>query len=134
MARNVAVIGSRVGAAQTAPTLAELGVEVTLITPDNSFGPDSDAGIADTDYADNLRLWPLLLRAASHPLVTLYTNSRVEDIKGKQGKFTIKAIKQPRYVPEDRCSRCGRCEEACSVKIRSLVNGKKLVQKALHAH
>ena len=133
MARNVAVIGSSIGAAQAALTLAELGVEVSLITPDNSFGPDSVAGISDTSYADNLRLWPLLLRAASHPLVTLYTNSRVQDIKGKQGKFTIKAVKQPRYVSEDLCSSCGRCEEACSVKIRSLVNGKKLVHSAIHA-
>jgi NADPH-dependent glutamate synthase beta subunit-like oxidoreductase/NAD-dependent dihydropyrimidine dehydrogenase PreA subunit len=133
MARNVAVIGSSIGAAQAALTLAELGVEVSLITTKNSFGPNSVAGISDSNDADNIRLWPLLLRAASHPLVTLYTNSQVKDIKGKQGKFTIKAIKQPRYVREDLCSSCGRCEEACSVKIRSLVNGQKLIHSAIHA-
>ncbi|MBM3156150.1 MAG: 4Fe-4S dicluster domain-containing protein [Chloroflexi bacterium] len=132
MAGNVAVIGSGIGAAQAALTLAELGVEVSLITPENSFGPDSDS-FSDASYADSLRLWPLLLRAASHPLVTLYTNSRVEDIKGKQGKFTIRATKQPRYVRENLCSSCGRCEEACSVKVRSLVNGQKLVHSAIHA-
>ncbi|HUV52520.1 MAG TPA: FAD-dependent oxidoreductase, partial [Dehalococcoidia bacterium] len=134
MARNVAVIGSSIGAAQAALTLAELGVEVALITTSASFGPETIASSAnDSNSEDMLRLWPLLLRAASHPLVTLFTNSQVKDIKGKQGKFTIKAIKQPRYVREDLCSSCGRCEEACSVKIRSLVNGQKLVHSAIHA-
>jgi NADPH-dependent glutamate synthase beta subunit-like oxidoreductase/NAD-dependent dihydropyrimidine dehydrogenase PreA subunit len=134
MARSVSVIGGDVGAAQAALSLAEMGVEVSLITPSTSFGLDTSAdNVSSASSQDMLRIWPLLLRAASHPLVTLYTNSQVEAIRGKQGKFTIRAIRQPRYVREDLCTSCGRCGEACSVKIRSLLEGQKVTHSAIHA-
>jgi NADPH-dependent glutamate synthase beta subunit-like oxidoreductase len=131
MARRVAVIGSDAGAAQAALSLAEMGVEVALITPATSLGLDSS--VPGSSSQNMLHIWPLLLRAASHPLVTLYTNSRVEAIRGNQGKFTIRATKQPRYVREDLCTSCGRCGEACSVKVHSLVDGQKVTHSAIHA-
>jgi len=131
MARSVAVIGSDAGAAQAALSLAEIGVEVALITPATSLGLDNS--VPNASSQDTLHIWPLLLRAASHPLVTLYTNSRVEAIRGKQGKFTIRAIRRPRYVREDLCTSCGRCAEACSVKIHSLLEGQKVTHSAIHA-
>ncbi len=133
MARKVAVIGSNIGAAQAAFTLAEMGAEVALITSSTSLGLDTSASDSPVNTQDLLRIWPLLLRAASHPRVTLYTNSDVEAISGKQGKFTIKAIKKPRYVRENLCSSCGRCEEACSVKMPSTVDGQKVIHSAIHA-
>jgi len=131
MARSVAVIGSDAGAAQAALSLAEMGVEVALITPATSLGLDNS--VPSSSSQDMLHIWPLLLRAASHPLVTLYTNSRVEAIRGKQGKFTIRATRQPRYVREDLCTSCGRCGEACSVKVHSLLEGQKVTHSAIHA-
>lgn len=131
MARSVAVIGSDAGAAQAALSLAEMGAEVALVTPATSLGLDN--GVSSSSSQDMFRIWPLLLRAASHPLVTLYTNSRVEAIRGKQGKFTIRATKQPRYVREELCTSCGRCSEACSVKIYSLLEGQKITHSAIHA-
>jgi NADPH-dependent glutamate synthase beta subunit-like oxidoreductase/NAD-dependent dihydropyrimidine dehydrogenase PreA subunit len=131
MARNVAVIGGDAGAAQTALSLAEMGVEVALVTTATSLG--SGNSVPSATSRDMLRIWPLLLRAASHPRVTLYTNSRVEAIRGKQGKFAIRAVRQPRYVREDLCTSCGRCSEACSVKIRSPLEGQKIVHSAIHA-
>jgi NADPH-dependent glutamate synthase beta subunit-like oxidoreductase/formate hydrogenlyase subunit 6/NADH:ubiquinone oxidoreductase subunit I len=131
MARKVAVIGGDAGAAQAALSLAEMGVEVSLITSATSLGLDSSVPSASSQ--DMLHIWPLLLRAASHPLVSLHTNSQVEEIKGKRGKFTIRVVRQPRYVREDLCTSCGRCSEACSVKIRSLLEGQKTVHSAIHA-
>jgi len=131
MARSVAVIGGDAGAAQAALTLAEMGLEVALVTSATSLGLDNSVPSASSP--DMLRIWPLLLRAASHPLVTLYTNSQVEAIRGKQGKFTIRAIRQPRYVREDLCTSCGRCGESCSVKIRSSLEGQKIIHSAIHA-
>jgi NADPH-dependent glutamate synthase beta subunit-like oxidoreductase/NAD-dependent dihydropyrimidine dehydrogenase PreA subunit len=131
MAENVAVIGSSAGAAQAALTLAELGIKVSLITSSPSLGLDSIS--RDSNLATKLRLWPLLLRAATHPLVTLYTNCQVDAIRGKPGNFVIKGMRHPRYVNEELCSSCGRCEEACSVKIRSHVDGQKLVHSAIHS-
>ena len=34
---------------------------------------------------------------------------------------------------EDLCSSCGRCEEACSVKMPSMVDGQKVIHSAIHA-
>lgn len=133
MARRIAVIGSNIGVAQSALTLAEMGAEVALITPCPSLGLEAATGNSKVSSQDLLRIWPLLLRAASHPRVTLYTGSQIEAIRGKQGKFTIRATRQPRYVREDLCTSCGCCEEACSVKITSLVDSQKVIHSAIHA-
>ncbi len=125
------MIGGDAGAAQAALTLAEIGVEVALVTSATSLGLDNS--VPGASSPDMLRIWPLFLRAASHPLVTLYTNSRVEAIGGKPGEFTIKATRQPRYVRDDLCTSCGRCGESCSVKMRSTLAGQKIIHSAIHA-
>jgi len=134
MAKGIAVIGSSVGAAQAALTLAELGIEVKVITPSTALGLNSPiARASDTSSEDIARIWPLLLRAASHPLVTVHTNTEVRTVTGRQGKFTVRATKNPRYVHTDLCTSCGRCEEACSVKVISLLDGHRKAHSAIHA-
>jgi NADPH-dependent glutamate synthase beta subunit-like oxidoreductase/Na+-translocating ferredoxin:NAD+ oxidoreductase RNF subunit RnfB len=131
MARSVAVIGSDAGAAQAALSLAEMGAKVSLVTPATSLGLNNS--VASSSSQDMFRIWPLFLRAASHPLITLYTDSHVATIRGKLGDFTIRAIRQPHYVREDLCTSCGRCSEACSVKIRSILDGQRVTRSAIHA-
>lgn len=134
MAKGVSVIGSGVCAAQCALTLAELGIEVSVITPLPSLSLDNAADcVSASSVQQLLHLWPLVLRAASHPLVRLYTNSGVKTITGKQGDFEIRAVKQPRYVREEFCTGCGRCEAECLVKVQTQVNGQKISHSAIHA-
>jgi len=134
MANRATVIGGNIGAAQAALTLAEMGVEVTVITPHAALGSDNAyAGASAVSSRSPLHIWPLLLRAASHPLVTLRTNSDVGAIYGKKGNFTIRAIRHPRYVREELCTSCGRCAEACSVQAPFLLDGRRVTLSAIHA-
>jgi NADPH-dependent glutamate synthase beta subunit-like oxidoreductase/NAD-dependent dihydropyrimidine dehydrogenase PreA subunit len=134
MAKGVAIIGDSAGAAQAALTLAELGVEVKLIMSSPALSLDNIADISSVTPPEKLfSVWPLLLRAASHPQVTLHTNSEVRAIIGRQGKFTVRVATQPRYVREDLCTACGRCEEACSVQVPLILDGRRVTRSAIHA-
>lgn len=134
MASRVAILGGSAGAARAALTLAEMGIEVAVITQSAALGLDSaDNGDSISSLEKTPTLWPLLLRAASHPLVTMHTNSEVTAISGRQGRFTVRVSTHPRYVRRDMCTSCGRCEEECSVKVISLLDGEKVTHSAIHA-
>ncbi len=132
MARGIAILGDGAGTAQAALTLADLGHEVKIITSSPSLSlDDGDCG-SIADYRERISVWPLLLRAATHPLVTIHTNSEITAISGKRGKFTVKTVKNPRYVREDLCTGCSRCAEACSVQIPCILDGRKSIYSAIH--
>jgi NADPH-dependent glutamate synthase beta subunit-like oxidoreductase len=130
---GVAIIGSNVAAIQTALTLAQMGVKVKIISDATSLGWDNIVGNASDSYSATGRLiWSLLLQVVNHPLITLYTNAKVESIEGEKGNFKTKVIQRPRYINEDLCSNCGRCEIDCSAKITSLLKGQKTTHSAIH--
>lgn len=132
--RGVAVIGDDVAAVQAALTLAQMGVEVKLITKSLILDGDSiTLNKGDTSSPDQRYLWPLLLQTVSHPLITLHSNTEVEDISGTKGNFNLKVVKNPRYINEELCSACGRCEAECSARVTTLIDGKKITHGAIHA-
>jgi NADPH-dependent glutamate synthase beta subunit-like oxidoreductase/NAD-dependent dihydropyrimidine dehydrogenase PreA subunit len=132
MAKRISVIGSGVRAAQCALTLAEMGIDVSLITPFASL--ELDHGHSSTELPHELlHVWPLLLRAYSHPRIKLHTNSRVTSVTGAPGDYTLKATREPRYVKEELCTGCGKCEEECSVKVQKKVGGHKISHGAIHS-
>ena len=134
MSSKVAIIGGSVGASQAALTLAEMGIEVELVTPYVALGcEDPSTTKASIPNEESLSVWPLLLRTASHPLITLHTDSEIKTIAGKKGKFTIKTTRYPRYVRNELCTSCGRCEDECSVKVISVIDGEKVSHSAIHA-
>jgi NADPH-dependent glutamate synthase beta subunit-like oxidoreductase len=132
-AKSVSIIGGGVAAAQCALTLAQLGVEVSIITPFMELDPGSAAvGTRNFTSQDLIRIRPLLLRTVGHPQVSFYTNSRVNSITGKRDKFVIKGNMYPRYVRQDLCTSCGRCAEECSIQVPFIYNGKWLAHSAIH--
>jgi heterodisulfide reductase subunit A len=121
---RISVIGCGIRAAQCALTLAEMGIDVALITPSPSLDLDNvDHSVAPSH--ELLHVWPLLLRAASHPRVKLYTNSHVKNVGGKPGNITVRILKEPRYIKEELCTGCGKCEEECSVKVEAWIMVKR---------
>jgi NAD-dependent dihydropyrimidine dehydrogenase PreA subunit len=125
---GVAIIGNSAAAIQATFTLAQMGIAVKFITDAMSLGWDESDSSQERCY-----LWPLLLRVASHPLVHLYSGAEVESIKGKKGDFKIAAVRRPRYVREELCTSCGRCQTECSARITSLAGGQRIQHTAIHA-
>ncbi len=133
MARSVAVIGNSIGAAQCALALAEMGAEVNLIVSSRALSKEISDGIDSRISSSDkyLLIWPLLLRAASHPRVKVHAGSRLEAVSGKQGRFTVSLKKLPRYVDQSLCTSCGQCQAACPVKI-PFSSGSKATHGAIH--
>jgi NADPH-dependent glutamate synthase beta subunit-like oxidoreductase/NAD-dependent dihydropyrimidine dehydrogenase PreA subunit len=129
---RISVIGSGIRAAQCALTLAEMGIDVALITPSPSLDLDTVNHPATPSH-ELMHVWPMLLRAASHPRVKLYTNSHVKAITGKPGNISLKILKEPRFVKEELCTGCGKCEEECSVEVQQKFNGHKISHRAIHS-
>ena len=133
VSKSVAVVGSSIAAIQTALALAQMGIEVKLIANSAAFGWDDTAGSLSGDSSLAQRfLWPLWLRATSHPLIKLYTSAEVESIEGEKGDFKIRVIQHPRYVRDDICTSCGQCQVECSARITSLLRGQRVVHSAIH--
>lgn len=133
MPKGVAVIGNSSVAIQAAFTLAQMGVEVKLITNSAVLGWDNiSSGVSGNSLPDQRYLWPLFIQVASHPLITLYSNAEVEHIEGEKGNFSLQVLQHPRYIHEELCTGCGRCQAECSVRVTSLLNGQKIAHSAIH--
>jgi NADPH-dependent glutamate synthase beta subunit-like oxidoreductase/MinD superfamily P-loop ATPase len=134
MARSVAVIGNSVGAARCALALAGMGAEVRFIVPAKALSSKDDgSGDCQIGSADEyLRVWPLLLRAASHPRVKVFAGSSVEAVTRKRGQYSVAIKKLPRYVDENLCTSCGQCREACPVRIPFSDRGSTSIRGAIH--
>ncbi|MFC1874151.1 FAD-dependent oxidoreductase [Chloroflexota bacterium] len=131
---GVAIIGDSAAAIQAALTLAQMGVEVKLITSSPALGGSTTATeVSGGSTPDRCYLWPLLLRVSGHPLITLYSNASVEAIGGQKGDFKVQVAQYPRFINEDLCTSCGRCQDECSVKINSSLDGKNFTRHAIHA-
>ena len=133
VSKGAIVIGNNAAAVQAALTLAQMKVEVKVITNSVALGwDDAGSNMPGNSFLGQRFLWPLLLRATNHPLITLYTNAGVESIEGKKGDFKIRIIQHPRYIHEDICTGCGRCQAECPVKLTSLLKGQRITHSAIH--
>jgi len=133
ISKGVAVIGSSAAAIQSALTLAQMGVNVKIITNSAALGGDSvTSDVSGNSSLDQRYLWPLLLRAATHPLITLYSNTEVENIDGQKDDFKIQVAQHPRYIHDDLCTSCGVCQAECSAKVTSLFRNQKITHSAIH--
>ncbi|MFC2058251.1 FAD-dependent oxidoreductase [Chloroflexota bacterium] len=131
---GIAVVGNTVAAMQAALTLAKMGVKVNLITSSTALGCNDTANaIFGNSTLDQRYIWPLLLQAASHPLITLYCRAEVAHINGEKGSFKIQVLQHPQYIIDDLCTGCGRCEAECSATVTTLLDGQKITHSAIHA-
>jgi len=61
-----------------------------------------------------------LNEVASHPRISILTNSTVTGITGKIGNFRAEVFQKRRYVSPERCITCGVCAEVCPTEPKAM--------------
>ncbi|MBM4451447.1 MAG: hydrogenase iron-sulfur subunit, partial [Chloroflexi bacterium] len=130
---GAAIVGNSIFAVQTALSLAQMGIDVKLITDSLSLGCNGTTAATSVELLPGQRyFWPLLLRTMSHPLVTLYSGAQVQSMVKDGNGFTLDVLQRPRFVQTDLCTGCGRCQTECSVRLTTLIDDQKITHGAIH--
>jgi heterodisulfide reductase subunit A len=113
--QEVAVIGGGVAGLSASLAIADAGKKVYLIEKEPSIGGHMgyfDKTFPTLDCAA-CTLTPRMVRAGSHPNITILSLTEVAGLKGRTGDYTIRVIRKPRYVDEEKCNGCGECWNRC---------------------
>jgi len=118
---SVLIVGGGISGIQAALDVANQGFKVYLVEKTPSIG-GSMARLDKTFPTNDCSICieaPKMVDILSHPNIELLTNCEVKDVKGSVGNFKVKIVKKPRYVLDEQCNGCGRCEEVCIVAVPS---------------
>jgi len=115
MIGSVLVIGGGIAGIQTSLDLVDLGFKVYLIEKKPSIGGHMAQleKLFPTFDCSLCTLAAKMVAVYKNPNIELFTLSKVREIKGKAGEFTVIIEKIPRYVDEQKCRGCGDCAAKC---------------------
>ncbi len=124
------VIGGGIGGMRAALDLADAGLKVYLIEQTPCLGgrvaqlgfmfPQHDCvlcrGTSDHGYGcTRPSISPAYFHHNKHPNIEIVTSTRVVDVEGQAGDFTVSLRQEPRYVDPLRCINCGLCQQVCPI-------------------
>ncbi|KPV62007.1 MAG: CoB--CoM heterodisulfide reductase iron-sulfur subunit A [Candidatus Bathyarchaeota archaeon BA2] len=116
---SVLVIGGGIAGIQASLDLADRGLEVYLVEKTPSIGgrmAQLDKTFPTMDCSICI-LAPKMIECFRHPNIKLLTYSEVEEVSGSAGNFTVKVLRNPRFVDESKCTGCGTCMQKCPIKV-----------------
>ena len=128
----VMVVGGGIGGMRAALDLADAGLKVFLVESTPCLGgrvaqlgfmfPQHDCvlcrGTPDHGYGcTRPSLSPAYIQHNQHPNIEILTNTRIIDVTGQAGDFSVSLRQEPRHVDLARCIGCGRCADACPVEL-----------------
>ncbi len=116
---NVLVIGGGIAGIQASLDLADRGFNVYLVEKTSSIGgrmAQLDKTFPTMDCSICI-LAPKMIDVNRRQNISLLTYSEVKDVRGAPGKFSVKVLRKPRFVDEEKCTGCGDCTEACPVAL-----------------
>ena len=131
---SVLVVGGGVGGIQSSLDLAESGFKVYLVEKSPTIGgvmSQLDKTFPTNDCSMCI-LSPKLVECSRHLNIDILTCSEVENVTGEAGNFKVKVKQAPRYVDLEKCSGCGLCSEACTVKLPDKFNKGLSERKAIY--
>ena len=130
----VAVVGGGIGGMQASLDLAESGFKVYLIEKESSIGgrmAQLDKTFPTNDCAMCM-ISPKLVDCGRHRNIEILTNADIQSVDGEPGNMKLRLLKQPRYVDEELCNACGKCEEVCPVRLPDEFNGELKQRTAIY--
>ena len=128
----VMVVGGGVAGMRASLDLADSGLKVYLIEQTPSLGgrvaqlgymfPQHDCvlcrGTPDHGYGcTRPSISPAYSQHNQHPNIEIFTNTKLVDIEGQAGDFTISIRQEPRYVDQTKCINCDYCTEVCPIDV-----------------
>src|SRR5512139_3238357 len=109
------VIGGGIAGMQAALDLAGQGYEVLLVEREPSIGGIMVGlnKVFPTLDCSSCICTPRMAEAAHHERITLLTYTEVDQIQREGEGFNVSLTKKPRYIVEEDCIGCSKCELAC---------------------
>lgn len=129
------IVGGGIAGIQAALEIAESGNEVYLVEKEASIG--GKMAILDKTFptldCSACILTPKMVTVGQQENIHLLSYSEVIGLSGSIGDFTVKVLKKPRYIDENKCTGCGFCYEHCPAvripKYRVIKLGKQTIKE-----
>jgi heterodisulfide reductase subunit A2 len=117
MTCDVLVIGAGIAGLQASLDLADQGKKVVLVERQPSIGGHmiNLSKVFPTLDCASCITTPRMASVAHHPNITTLTYTEVDEVKPSGDRFAATVTKKPRYISEDLCIGCKRCEEECVI-------------------
>ncbi len=112
---DVLVVGGGIAGIHAALLMANAGRKVYLVEREPSIGghmAQFDKTFPTLDCSACI-LTPKMSEVRTHPNITLWTYSEVQEVSGFAGNFKVKVLRKPRYVKEELCVGCADCIDGC---------------------
>ena len=144
---SVLVVGGGIGGMRSALDLADAGLKVYLVEQTPCLGgrvaqlgfmfPQHDCvlcrGTADHGYGcTRPSISPAYIHHNQHPNIEILTNTRILDVEGQAGDFTVSLRQEPRYVDPERCTSCGECNQVCPIELPNSYQQGMTLRKAAY--
>ena len=113
------IIGAGIAGLETALDLADQDFQVAIVERRPSIG-GAMIGLSKvfpTLDCSSCITTPKMAAAAHHPNIAIYTYTEVLSVERRGAVFSIRLKQKPRYVNEDACIGCRKCEYACPVEV-----------------
>src|SRR3990172_1706051 len=90
-------------------------------------------GTADPGYGcPRPSISPAYIHHNQHPNIEILTNTRILDVEGQAGDFTVSLRLEPRYVDPERCTSCGKCNQVCPIELPNSYQQGMTLRKAAY--
>ncbi len=113
------VVGGGIAGLQAALDLADQGFSVVIVERDLSIGGKMIrlSKVFPTLDCSSCITTPKMASAAHHDNITIHTWCELQSLESVEGGVSARVKARPRYVDEEKCIGCRKCEYACPVLV-----------------